>query len=220
MKTRLVFSGSHVRRGGKIREYLQISLRIRHIKKIHIVRNYSSFIVHSLVLQLPQFCMKLFGSLHCARFTVYLLVHIASAHTNTLMKTWEQDMQSSSGPNLWMSLFWKCNDMSLQLVFGREHIRDLVCATWMFRLCIVAVVFISYVLASLLAVNFPSQPRIKFQLPLDLLEESHSSAYKQASHLHILFPRRLNCCKDSSCDANTVCFTQRCFQISACELRS
>lgn len=59
-------------------------------------------------------------------------------------------------------------------MFGREHIRDLVCATWMFRLCIVAVVFISYVLASLLAVNFPSQPRIKFQLPLDLLEESHS----------------------------------------------
>lgn len=149
-----------------------------------------------------------------------IFTRIARAITNMWMKAWEEDMQSSSGPNLWMSVFWKCNDMSLQLVFGTEHIRDLVCATWIFRLCIVAVVFISYVLASLLAVNFPSQPRIKFQLPLDLLEESHSSAYKQAPHLHILFPRRLNCCKDSSCDANAVCFTQWCFQISVCELRS
>jgi hypothetical protein len=42
-------------------------------------------------------------------------------------------------------------------------------------MCIVAVVFIVYVLASLLAVNFLSQPRIriKFHLALDLLEESH-----------------------------------------------
>lgn len=84
------------------------------------------------------------------------------------------------------------------------------------RLCFVAVVFIIYVLASLLAVNFPSQRRIKFQLPLDLLEESHSCAYKLEPHLHRVFPGRLKCYNASSSNANTV----NGFQISVYELCS
>lgn len=96
------------------------------------------------------------------------------------------------------------------------------CGTEMFMLVRVWLRWFLYscLLTSLLAVHFPSQTRIKFQLPLDLVQESLSSAYKQEPHLHIVFPRRLKCYNDASRDANNVCFTLRCFQISVYELCS
>jgi hypothetical protein len=107
-------------------------------------------------------------------------------------------------------------------MFGRTNIMNLVlwdmdiyimyCCSGFYRT--------TCLLASLLAVHFRSQTRIKFQLPLDLVQESHSSAYKQEPHLHIVFPRRLKCYNDASCDANNVCFTLRCLQISVYELCS